>query len=262
MQPQANDDLLQADDPYLTLASAQRLYARGDTAHDFDHVLRVARMAVRIAQAEGADLQVVRLAALLHDVPVHESPEDGIEADSPAHLSLDSHMESDTRAAATDGLDIFAQRAAERLDHHHAAAEFARNLLAARGLGTAQCEHVVHCIQAHRFRDTSIQPQTLEAKCLYDADKLDSIGAIGVVRAVAYAGAAGARMWTEPWTEVPPIELAPEGELYTPVHEYVYKLKRILPTLHTETARRIAGRRHTFMAAFFDQLDAEMRGLA
>jgi uncharacterized protein len=54
----------------------------------------------------------------------------------------------------------------------------------------------------------------------------------------------------------------PAGRDYTPVHEYVYKLQRILPTLHTATARRLAQARHAFMAAFFDRLDAEMQGRA
>ncbi|MEX1020200.1 MAG: HD domain-containing protein [Litorilinea sp.] len=255
MQPHSEDLLLAADDPYLSLEAARRLYAQGDTAHDFDHVLRVARMAVKIAYAEGADVPVVRLAALLHDVPAGAHAPD---AASGAEARADSGGSSDA--------DIFAVRAAERLDHHHAAAAFARHWLSVRGLGTAARDNVVHCIEAHRFRDTSIQPATLEAKCLYDADKLDSIGAIGVVRAFAYAGANGARMCTEPWTAMPDATLGPEhmpqGELYTPVHEYVYKLKRILPTLHTETARRIAAGRHAFMAAFFDQLDAEMVGEA
>jgi uncharacterized protein len=129
-----------------------------------------------------------------------------------------------------------------------------------RGLGTEQVANIVHSIEAHRFRDQSVQPQTLEAKCLYDADKLDSIGAIGIARAFAYAGAYGSRLWSEPWSVVPPIDAKPQGNSYTPVHEYVYKLRRILATLHTESARRIGGERHRFMITFFDRLDAEMQG--
>jgi uncharacterized protein len=105
-----------------------------------------------------------------------------------------------------------------------------------------------------------VSPQTLEAKCLYDADKLDSIGAIGIARAFAYAGTYGERLWTEPWSVVPPIDAKPSGDAYTPVHEYVYKLRYISATLHTESARRIGAERHRFMTAFFDRLDAEMQG--
>ena len=56
----------------LSVEEARALYAHGDAAHDFDHVLRVAEMAVRLAEAEGADVTVVRLAALLHDAPTGE----------------------------------------------------------------------------------------------------------------------------------------------------------------------------------------------
>ncbi len=201
---------------------ARQLYAAGDAAHDFDHVLRVTRLAMHIAQAEGADVALVRLAALLHDVP---TPQTG------------------------------------RGEHHRAAAEFARQWLAQRGLGTKAVANVVHAIEAHRFRDQSVQPATLEARCLYDADKLDSIGAIGIGRAFAYAGAHGSRLWTEAWTAVPPDEAQPTAPDYTPVHEYVYKLRRILDTLYTPAARRIGAQRHAFMQTFFDRLDAEMLGL-
>lgn len=204
---------------WLTDEEARRLYAVGDAAHDFDHVLRVTRLAIHIAQAEGADVAVVRLAALLHDVPTPN---------------------------------------ADRDDHHRAAAEFARRWLSTRGLGTEAVAAVVHAIEAHRFRDQSVRPATLEAQCLYDADKLDSIGAIGVARAFAYAGAHGNRLWTEAWSATPSADAKPTGADYTPVHEYVYKLRHLLATLHTETARRLGVDRHAFMQAFFDRLDAEM----
>jgi uncharacterized protein len=212
----------QETNQYLGEAEARDLYVGGDAAHDFDHVLRVTRLAEQLARVEGADIIVVRLAALLHDVPV-----------------------SDTRHA-----------------HHLAAAAYAKDLLIARGLGTEQVENIVHAIEAHRFRDQSIQPKTLEAMCLYDADKLDSIGAIGIARSFAYAGANDSRLWIEPWPAISDREQKPEGSDYTPVHEFVYKLQRLLATLHTETARRIGRERHAFMVAYYDQLDREVENLA
>ena len=213
---------------FVTEAEAAALYTQGDAAHDFDHVLRVMHLGVHIAAAEGADATVVRLAALLHDVPV------------------------------PDGEGYLAARGA----HHLAAADFAHALLTARGLEPARVANVVHCIEAHRFRDQTIQPQTLEARCLYDADKLDSIGAIGIGRAFAFAGAHGSRLWTEPWRTAPPDASQPAGADYTPVHEFVYKLQRLQATLFTGTAGDIAARRHQFMVTFFDQFDAEMSGQA
>jgi uncharacterized protein len=210
----------------LTDDEARALYDVGDAAHNFDHIWRVKTLAVRIAQSEGADVTVVRLAALLHDVPV------------------------DTQADAHS----------VRRAHHFAAAEYARELLAGRGLGTEKVANVVHSIEAHSFRVQSVQPQTLEAQCLYDADKLDSIGAIGIARAFAFAGAYHNRLWSDPWSALPPDDAKPTGEDYTPVHEYVYKLRRILATLYTKSARRIGGERHRFMISFFVRLDAEMQG--
>lgn len=206
---------------HLDESEVRRLYRSGDSAHDFDHVLRVTRLGIRIARSECADVEVVRVAALLHDVPVEESGRDA---------------------------------------HHMAAAVFAAGYLRAAGMEPARIENVVHCIQAHRYRDRSVQPRTLEAKCLYDADKLDSIGAIGVGRAFAHAGRHGSRLWTESAAAPPPGRAKPEGGDYTPVHEYVYKLSRILATLHTSAARRIGEERHRFMRRFYEQLDAEMTG--
>ena len=208
----------------VTNEAARALYAAGDAAHDFDHVERVTRLAEGLAAVEGADGEIVRLAALLHDAPV---------------AADDSH--------------------AMRRDHHLAAADFAGDFLRTSGLAADRVAAVVHCIESHRFRDQTRQPQTLEAQCLYDADKLDSMGAIGVARAFAYAGAHGTRLWHEPWTAAPPIEHRPQGADYTPVHEYVYKLQQLQATLYTAAARAIAAERHAFMRTFFDRLDAEMQ---
>jgi uncharacterized protein len=208
--------------PYLTEVQAQQLYLMGDAAHDFDHVLRVAHLAVQIAQAERADEEVVLLAAFLHDVP--------------------SVVHGVTRSA-----------------HHLAAAEFARQYLTMHEMAPNRRENVVHCIEAHRFRDQSIQPATIEAKCLYDADKLDSIGAVGVARAFAFAGHHGNRLWIESVAATPPMDAKPLGSDYTPVHEFVYKLRQILATLYTPTARHIGAQRQVFMEQFYEQLDAEMR---
>lgn len=209
---------------WLTLDEARALYVAGDAAHDFDHVARVTALAEHIALAEGADRTVVRLAALLHDLPV-------------------TAQETDDQRSA----------------HHLRAAQRARALLAARGAPVDLAEQVAHCIEAHRFRDRSVRPNSLEARCLYDADKLDSIGAIGVARTFAYAGAHSSRLWTQPVAAIGENDEPPAGADYTPVHEYVFKLRRLLDTLYTPTARAIGERRHVAMAVFFAEFDAEMQ---
>jgi hypothetical protein len=66
-------------------------------------------------------------------------------------------------------------------------------------------------------------------------------------------------LWTGPWPDIAE-DAPPQGADYTPVHEYVYKLRKVLATLHTPTARRLGEARHAFMVAFYAQLDAEMLG--
>jgi len=206
----------------LTIEKARTLYSEADSVHDFDHILRVLRLAEHIGRAESADLSIVRAAALLHDWG---------------------------RAGAQ----------AQGADHSKVAASLARDYLVEEDEDWTQA--VTHAIAAHRFR-TAPTPRTLEAKVLFDADKLDAIGAIGVARAFAYGGAHGQRLWAsqdsvdlERWQ----MEGDDPGE-HTPVHEFVVKLSRIKERLFTETGRVIAEDRHRYMAQFYKRLEAEVLG--
>jgi len=204
----------------ITVEEARHHYKGSDAIHDFDHVLRVVALADRLAQAEGADLEIVQAAGLLHDMARGRESK-----------------ESD--------------------DHAQLGAEMARRLLA--GQPAHKVEAVAHAIAAHRFR-TGPEPETLEARVLHDADKLDAIGAIGVARAFAYGGHKGQRIWAQVRPDYREDTATPEE--HTPVHEYAIKLSRIRERLLTESARRIAGDRHAFMTAFFERLDQEVQGLA
>lgn len=207
----------------ISIAGARALYANAGSSHDFDHVLRVTALAERIGRAEGADLAIVRTAALLHDIA----------------------------------------ESAGRADHHLTSAARARDIL--HDCPAAFVEAVAHAIEAHRFR-AGPAPATLEAQVVFDADKLDITGAIGVARAFAYAGEHGHALWNTPWRviaqEVGDALSRPAalGAAYTPSHEFVYKLDRIGERLYTATARAIACERAAFMRAFFDRLDEEMTG--
>jgi len=204
-------------------AEARGYYAGvRDPAHDFDHVLRVTAMAVRIARAEGADVEIVRAAALLHDV----------------------------------GRGDRSGR-----DHAEVSADRARDILHAHP--PDQVAVVAQAIGQHRFR-AGPPPDTLEARCLFDADKLDSIGAIGVARAFAYAGVIGQRLWDQVAPDYPDRfarGAAGRGE-HTPHHEYIVKLSRLRDGMTTPTGRAIAEERHAVMAAFFERLAREARGEA
>lgn len=206
----------------ITITEAHRYYEGADAIHDFDHVLRVLALAERIGRAEGADLEIVRAATLLHDV-----------------------------GRAMD-------EAAGR-DHAAFGAEYVWEILANHPVDKVKA--VSHAIASHRFR-TDPAPETLEARVLFDADKLDAIGAVGVARAFAYGGARGQRLWASA-EEVDVARWLEEGDdpdAHTPVHEFVVKLSRLKNRLFTPTGRAIAEERHAYMVAFFERFDAEARG--
>ena len=201
----------------ITIDQARSLYDDADSAHAFDHVLRVLALAEHIAAEEGADLEIVRTATLLHDV---------------ARAEPDHQLRG-------------AERAREMLSEHP----------------STRVEAVCHAIEAHRFRKGP-RPATIEAACLFDADKLDAIGAIGVARAVAYSATHGHRLWSEPLSAINPQNTPPSGIDYSPSHEFIYKLARLQDQLITPTARLLAERRHQVMVEFFQRLDAEVLGRA
>ena len=209
-----------------TIEAARRWYPETDPVHGFDHILRVYQMVEKLALSEGADLEIVRAAALLHD----------------AEGSQTSGGESG------------------RLNHHQASAEFARQVLAVEGWPEERIVAVQHCIRAHRFRDNSESPQTLEAKILFDADKLDVIGAIGVARTIAYDVIVSQPIYAEPSARFRESGQKEPGEPHSSYHEYLFKLSKIKDCLYTPSARVIAEDRHRFMTEYFDRLVAEERG--
>ena len=218
----------------MDIETARSWYPPADAVHGFDHVLRVYRMAERLALAEGADLEIVRAAALLHDAQV-----------------------VDIR-----GVDeMAALPAAGRDTHHLASADFAGQYLERAGWPAARSAAVQHCIRAHRFRAPSEQPASLEAQVLFDADKLDAIGAIGAARAVAYAAAAGQPAYVPPSARFLESGQLEVGEPHSAYHEYLFKLRHLKDRLYTASGRAIAAERHRRMAEFFERLACEIDGL-
>ncbi|MEW5873434.1 MAG: HD domain-containing protein [Chloroflexota bacterium] len=208
--------------------TARRWYPPDDPVHGFEHVLRVYRLAERLAQAEGADLEIVRAAALLHD--------------------------------AQGGSQAGVQ--GERENHQQASADFAARVLQAEGWPAERIAAVQHCIRAHRFRQAGEPPATLEAQVLFDADKLDAIGATGVARALAYAMQAGAPFYAPPSPGFVQTGELEAGEPHSAYHEYLFKLRKLASRLHTASGRALAHSRHRLMQAYFEHLAAEMDGEA
>jgi uncharacterized protein len=100
----------------------------------------------------------------------------------------------------------------------------------------------------------------LEAKILFDADKLDVLGAIGAVRTIAYDVVTRQPVYEEPSELFMRTGEKERGEGHSSYHEFIFKLQRIKDLLYTKTAQAVAVGRHHFLENFFEQLQAEMRG--
>jgi uncharacterized protein len=192
--------------------------AGAEPAHDALHVARVMASARRIAADEGADVDVCVTAALLHELFNYPK----------------SHPDS-----ARSG-DVCAEHATTMLREH--------------GFDASFTERVAYCIRVHSF-SRGIMPETLEAKVLQDADRLDAIGAIGIARCFATS----ADMKRPFYAPDDPFCRArePDDKQWGLDHFYK-KLLRIGDGLHTATARAIAGERVAFMRVYLDQLDREL----
>lgn len=208
-----------------TIEQARQWYTNADAVHDFDHVLRVYQTADHLAQLEGADLEIVHAAALLHDAE---------------------------GAAPGEG--------SSRANHQHASADLAARVLKEEGWQEERIMAVQHCIRAHRYRDNSESPSTLEAKVLFDADKLDVLGAIGAARTIAYATLDGKPFYYPPSEKFLQSGQEEPGEPHSAYHEHLFKLRKVGERMFTETAKTMAAERLAYLDAFFERLIQEWQG--
>ena len=189
--------------------------------HGPDHADRVHRVALYIGSAMNAKLEVLSAAALLHDIG---------------------------RPKETDNKG--------KICHASTGADMARGILKNLNFPGPMIEEIIHCIATHRYRGKNI-PLSLEAKIIFDADKLDSIGAIGIGRAFLFAGQVGARLHnhnsiiegTNPYTV--------EDTAY---REFKVKMCKIKDRMMTPIGRKLALERHAFMEVFFSRLEKEIYG--
>lgn len=199
-------------------SEAERLMSRHDAGHDFSHVLRVATLAGRIAKDERADMEIVLPAALLHDI----APQDKSSVD-------------------------------KRKNSADASTEMATHILKNQGFPPEKSEKILYAIRVHSF-SKGIVPETLEAKILQDADRLDAIGAIGLARMFAQCGSwKGHRLYCmkEPFAR----SRALDESKYSLDH-YFTKLSNL--KMNTQTAEELAAPRREFMRSFIEQLRKEI----
>jgi len=200
---------------------ARRLMAAGRGSHGFDHVERVLALSLHLGAESGADERVLALAALLHDI---------------------GRAEEDANGGATC--------------HAATGATMAREILLRHGADARCVRKVVDCVRRHRYRGAA-RPVSREAKLLFDADKLDSLGAVGIGRAFLFAGEVGARLHNSAAAARRAKDYGPGDTAY---REWLVKLRRLPARLLTAAGRRMAADRAAFAAAFFGRLDEEVAG--
>jgi len=200
---------------------AKTYFKNAKGSHDWSHVERVYNLALRIGKKENVDLEVIKLDAILHDIG--------------------RKIEDETNG---------------KIDHAEIGAKMAKEILEKYNVEKEKIEKVVYCIQTHRFRKNK-RPETKEAKVLFDADKLDSIGAIGIGRAFLFAGEIGAKFYDKDIDIKKIKEYSRDATVY---REYMVKLRKIKNKMFTKEGKRIAEERHRFMVEFFKRLDKEVKG--
>ncbi len=188
--------------------------------HDFDHTLRVMANAGKLlSSCPEANREVVLLAALLHDI---------------------------ARPEETAGKGS--------LCHARVGAQQAEKLLRENGFPEEIAQAVSAAIRTHRFRGKD-EPESLEADIIFDADKLDSLGAVGIGRAFIFAGHENARLHN---TEDEALNSEAYSKEDTAYREYLVKLRYLPRRMRSAAGRKLAVEKAAFMADFFERLNSEI----
>lgn len=199
-----------------------------ESAHDREHVRRVLYLALDIAETESAaDRDVLIAAALLHDIGRPE------------------------------------QTADQRLDHALVGADKAESFLRSLGYGEDFISHVSACIRSHRFRRAR-PPESIEAKILFDADKLDVCGATGIARTLQYGGSLGCPLYhRDAEGRISDGSEGHDGRMDAAgisfFQEYHYKLEKLYDRFLTPRGEELARQRREAARAFYKALLSEVR---
>lgn len=194
------------------------LYQGADPAHDFSHIQRVFKNAQIIGSREGADMQVLLWAALLHDAGSISKRSPGSEEPESGRRKL---------------MDEFVEKV---------------------GLPEELKTKVLYAVEVHRF-SKGITPVTLEARVLQDADRLDAMGAIGIARVFMTGGTLKRALYNpeDPFCKT----REPDDKRWNLDHFY-RKLLKLEAGMHTKTARELAGRRSEVLRRYLMDLEEEI----
>lgn len=195
------------------------------SGHDWHHCYRVWQLARRLAMEEGANVEVVELAAITHDI-----------ADWKFH----------------DGDESVGPREARRL-------------LEEEGVAQDVIDQVTRIIATISFKGAGVQttPETLEGRCVQDADRLDAMGAVGIARCFAYGGHAGRELYNP--DIVPTFHQSADAykaNKSPSLNHFYEKLLLLKDRMNTSSGQRIAAERHEVMLGFIQQFLKEWTGQA
>lgn len=197
--------------------------------------MRVYRLSMHLAKAvPDVDLDILRPAVLLHDI---------------------ARVKEDRESSGT-------------IDHAALGAEMAEDILKDLHYPQEDILAIKHCIRTHRFRSND-KPKSIEAKLLFDADKVDVLGAVGIARSFMIAGQYGEQMYADvninKYVKDNLVGGQKTGRIkdiskHTPNLEFETKFKEIPEKLHTEQAKTMARERLKYMSRFFHRLKREING--
>ncbi|WP_374079281.1 HD domain-containing protein [Bdellovibrio bacteriovorus] len=197
---------------------ARVLYPHSDPAHDYLHIQRVVSTAKNLCQAEHGNWEVVMPAAFFHD-----------------YINV---PKGDPRRPYASQLS----------------AEAAIEYLKSVGYPDKHFEAIRHAIEAHSY-SANIKPETLEAKIVQDADRLDSLGAIGIARCFATSSLMSRPFYAEedPWAESRTLDDKSYG-----IDHFFQNLFKLVDHLNTETAKKEGEHRIAFIKTYLEQIKREI----
>lgn len=200
----------------------KEFFSKDSSGHDDTHTIRVYQLATRIAKQEKADILIVQLAALLHDVD-------------------DIKLSPQTHSTKKNAVDFMMENKVK----------------------PEIIEKVCKIIEEVSFMGTdSVVPESMEGKCVQDADRLDAIGAIGIARAFAYGGSRGRKIYDP---DVKPV-IGMNKEEYlkkqdsASINHFYEKLLLLKDMMNTDTGKKMAEHRQEVMQVFLEEFMAEWNG--
>ena len=197
----------------------KKIYEGRDPAHDLQHILRVYKNAELIGKREGADMEVLLAAVLLHDIVVY-----------PKGSAKSSKSADDS-------------------------ADMAEKILKGYRVSKEKIDRISYCIRTHNY-SRRLVPATLEGKILQDADRLDALGAIGIARTFSVGGSED-RMFYNPDDPFWKTGRELDDWQWTLDH-FQAKLLRLKDSMYTKAAQEMAEERTRFMEQFIEQLKKEL----